>query len=98
MSEHTPGPWRISRHPDGEVDSPAQFTRIYGPQPSRWVADVGYYEAEWKANAHLIAAAPDLLASLKELSEWMRSHCGPSDGVHDMLIRAVAVLAKVEGR
>ena len=49
------------------------------------------------ANARLIAAAPDLLARLSELSEWMRTHTGPSDGTHDMLVRAVAVIAKATG-
>jgi hypothetical protein len=39
-------------------------------------------------------AAPDLLASLGELSDWMRSHTGPSDGTHEMLCRAVVALQK----
>lgn len=26
--------------------------------------------------------------SLQELSEWMRTHTGPKDGTHDMLVRA----------
>jgi hypothetical protein len=64
------------------------------------------------ANARLIAAATetaaerdrlrhvnaDLLAALRELSEWMRSHTGPRDGTHDMLCRACAVIQKAEGR
>ena len=49
------------------------------------------------ANARLIAAAPDLLARLSELSEWMRTHTGPSDGTHDMLVRAVAAIARATG-
>lgn len=64
MSEkkHTPGPWEIK---DGR----------YIDSPSGWIADVLSYPAyraatdndseEQKANARLIAAAPDLLEALK---------------------------------
>lgn len=45
----------------------------------------------------LIDAAPVLLASLEELSEWMRTHTGPADGTQDMLIRAVTAIQKAEG-
>jgi hypothetical protein len=75
------------------------------------MGDDGRPGGEMEANARLIAAAPetaaerdrlrhvnaDLLAALRELSEWMRSHTGPRDGTHDMLCRACAALAKAEG-
>ena len=50
-----------------------------------------------EAHAKLLASAPDLLASLEELSEWMRSHTGPADGTHDMLVRAVEVIQQAGG-
>ena len=30
--------------------------------------------------------------ALAELSEWMRTHTGPQDGTHEMLVRAVRAL------
>lgn len=61
MSEqHTPGPWAMSRDavPPGHV----QVT-IYAEASGARVATA--FETEW--NARLIAAAPDLLATLREL-------------------------------
>lgn len=50
-----------------------------------------------KASDHLIAAAPELLESLIELSDWMRDHTGPGDGTLEMLVKAVAAIAKAKG-
>ena len=44
------------------------------------------------ARNRLAEMTPTLIASLKELSEWMREHTGPSDGTRDMLVRAAEVL------
>jgi hypothetical protein len=62
------------------------------------ISDDGQVGAESHSNAALIASAPALLAALRELSEWMRSHTGPRDGTHDMLCRACAALAKAAVR
>lgn len=63
--------------------------------------DGGTYDAaalpEAVENLRLAAAAPRLLASLMELTEWMRSHTGLSDGVAGMLIEAVSVIKGVTG-
>lgn len=62
---HTPGPWQVNRSDplhvcdaDGESRgcSPIAFVQV--GNDGRWTA---------KANARLIAAAPDLLAALQEL-------------------------------
>jgi hypothetical protein len=69
MSEHTPGPWRVLNHASGHVGFIAvvagERTHIcdvfpYGTRASTAGLD------EHLANARLIAAAPDLLAALKE--------------------------------
>lgn len=46
------------------------------------------------------AAAPDMLAVLKALSEWAREHTSPRDAnsPHDLLVTAEAAIAKAEGR
>ncbi len=69
MSEHTPGPWELTK--DGisiqAYPPPADVIRIclapdytfHGPDNPRW-----------RANARLIAAAPDLLAACEAVEEW----------------------------
>lgn len=64
---HTPGPWR----------SGDRWKTIFAPndgQPSPPViATIHCPDAKFetiKANAHLIAAAPELLAALQSLLEW----------------------------
>lgn len=65
-AKHTPGPWRVvvgickNDHPDTSAD-------VYGPQTTH-VANCGCSE-EARANAALIAAAPDLLAALRPFAE-----------------------------
>jgi hypothetical protein len=60
MSEHTKGTWHVSRHgvPDGVYQS-----GIYAEGNGRDLAIVKSCEAD----ARLMAAAPNLLAALKEL-------------------------------
>ena len=68
--KHTPGPWCAMRQPDG-------YTAVLGPVPdenisrpvvvtSAGIAFSDYSRRVQEANARLIAAAPDLLALLKE--------------------------------
>jgi len=63
---HTPGPWELEFDESGfYVGNPGQMVaRIYPVVPMRWVGDKLTHEA---ANAHLIAAAPDMAQALGEL-------------------------------
>ena len=75
MSKHTPGPWRV------EIGTTVIWTdNAYDPgtnnvgcivaraaQPYSWKGSRPTAD-EQIANAHLIAAAPDMLAALKRLS------------------------------
>lgn len=88
----TPGPWEISRH----------HQKINGGWPAHYMIgqqDEMYDHAivlssedsgEGKANANLIAAAPDMYEALKYIVEQY-GHCMP-------LNKAKAALAKAEGR
>ena len=62
MSKHTPGPWAV--HPaSAQVDAfatgePVPVCQLLWPTDQRT-------ETETEANAHLIAAAPEMLEALK---------------------------------
>ncbi len=54
-------------------------------------------EAHAKATEALHSAEADhkeALDALEALSAWMRTHTGPADGTHEMLVNAVNVLTK----
>lgn len=65
MSKHTLGPWRITKAQldSGYVCRMVEEIRSEGGL----VANVLTEEEEGRANARLIAAAPDLLAALEDL-------------------------------
>lgn len=104
---HTPGPWRVdfARTPDGIVGF-----RVLAPERWHSVANCNCYEPcnavcftpeEKYSNAHLIAAAPDLLEALKHLIEdpdYQVAIGGNPYAVEAMLSRCRAAIAKAEGR
>lgn len=115
MSEHTPGPWQVLPE---ECDKP--YIRIRGTVLGcRYkIANVltphyeGVHEreaAETRANARLIAAAPELLEALKPFAELLKKHHDsmsddrPIFAIEDSIItagdlrKAVAAIAKAEG-
>lgn len=63
--KHTPGPW---------ITNSGQ---IYPAQTGKTVAIIPYYDKEnenEKANAHLIAAAPDMLHALRTVAVILSDH------------------------
>ena len=80
MSKHTPGPWKASG-----VGTVSHATRGF------WIARlwVGFRTKEREANARLIAAAPDMLAALEDLTV-----AAPNDPCWQ---RARAAIAKAKG-
>ena len=79
---HTPGPWTV-RHDfrcgNGKLCIGVSAARI-GPKSGAVAWPSGTDETQELANAHLIAAAPDMLAALQlihansgESPEWIRS-------------------------
>ena len=76
-TQHTPGPWEL-----GRVSAPNT-----GATPIRWKGESlawacgkdsahGFDEATARANARLIAAAPELLEELCNAREWLDELCG----------------------
>ena len=66
MSNHTPGPWEIKRHFDpGYKNISAQKHTALAQVV--WCMEDEDRSPECEANAHLIAAAPDLLEALEKV-------------------------------
>ena len=98
MSEikFTPGPWLIA----GES---ATFVYALGPEGTNvfWcdVQAAGRERAsrdELIANAHLIAAAPELYEALESARTWV-DECGAQAGLQAILDEIDAALAKARG-
>lgn len=71
---HTPGPWAVSDHALDAKHTILDAKR--GNRVGRFaIAQLisGYTEDEAEANAHLIAAAPELLAALVEMERLATS-------------------------
>lgn len=97
--KHTKGPWLVRPHwsdesrfevyPDREVEfgSPAEIADVCAHSSEDFDKEV----AEAKANANLIAAAPDLLAvAQKVVNNWGDLH-------HKDLMQLRAAIAKATG-
>ena len=95
IAEHTPGPWSIhDRAKTAVVDSSGIVVAACGSHSNN-LRDAGELEAEQQANAHLIAAAPELLAALQHLRD---AFIGTSIEVQaDAMRNARAAIAKATG-
>lgn len=75
-TEHTKGPWAVTGLTRVHGESASRKKVIYSPERKGvYIAYVGAdcgVTSEDHANAHLIAAAPDLLAAL----EWIAENVG----------------------
>ncbi|MFN3858152.1 MAG: hypothetical protein ACK4RV_10400 [Caulobacter sp.] len=96
MAAHTPGPWEVAgncvrtRYRMGDPDNNGTM-----------VADVGVFPPEREANARLIAAAPELLAALRQTTDLLatanKSTDRPSSYVWEIVGQARAALSKATG-
>jgi hypothetical protein len=104
----TPGPWRVSKSKQG-VSICGQLIDCFEIEAVRdacWVAQVQNHRfcvqtPEGDANARLIAAAPCLLASLKECVlqiEYLHEKFQATGSGTAAIARAEAAIAKAEGR
>lgn len=89
---HTPGPWFVNGD-CVEADGPE------GPRDVTVAVVHGHpHNTVRAANARLIAAAPELLAALKELVAYDDGSNEPEDYGYEVLQRCKAAIAKAEGR
>lgn len=108
--KHTPGPWTILHDPSthaGRIRSRFIGPQAYSDDPSKAPAIASIWQDgkgadECNANERLIAAAPDLLAALRDLVDEMglTLHVTGWDGSTTLrsLGRARAAIAKAEGK
>lgn len=78
-TKHTPGPWRLNFRYSAAMDS-EWFDGVVDPDGARICVDGLALSggAEARANAHLIAAAPDLLRELQFASQFVLAGGGKS--------------------
>jgi hypothetical protein len=99
---HTPSPWTVSAL-DGQTIGPRRVLVSWtsGAEVPQLQAVARVFErtGETEANARLIAAAPELLAALRELVRaWDHTTYAVPDRMEAALTAADAVIAKAEGR
>ncbi|MDW3681624.1 hypothetical protein RA280_07655 [Cupriavidus sp. CV2] len=101
-AEHTPGPW-MAVWDHGTVERAHSICHIYPRSAAgeRWpheVATVHLAQPDTmeEANAHLIAAAPDMLALMRNMLAEYEDH--PTIGISLWANDLRAVIAKAEGR
>jgi hypothetical protein len=85
-ARHTPGPWTTNKTP-----SPSGAIYIYAK--GRAISD-----ADNMADAHLIAAAPDLLLELKWIAGRIDRTSGSPNFTAEEHDRVLAAIAKAEGK
>lgn len=77
MRTHTPGPWTLNDARSTRVD-------LIDTQQGHAVGEIVWVDVRNPADARLIAAAPDMLETLREIVEWL-------DGAESFpIIRAVS--------
>ena len=88
-TQHTPGPWSAS--PYNNITSRNGTVAKTEQMP-------GNDENERIANAHLIAAAPDLLSALQEMISVFQDHEQYDEESAEVISMARAAIAKAEGK
>ena len=90
---HTPGPWRvdIGQHAIGDTGDFESYCTVKGPaKPIAYISNPDDDSAD--VDAALIAAAPDMLETLKAIQHWMADAripcCFPVDAVHEAIKKA----------
>ena len=107
MSKHTPGPW-VAGKPSSVVGWPVvatsgrsicSITYVQKSKIDPTVPGDGAFNRESSANAHLIAAAPDMYKALKECADALHDIATGKGGWawEEVLDTARAALAKAAG-
>ena len=92
--KHTPGPWTVT---EGKLSLQIHSIGKDGKR-EYWLANIKgeSVPASEMGNAHLIAAAPELLEALKQVRDWEQANPGSISSLIEE--DANAAIAKAEGR
>ena len=96
MTEHTPGPWKVIEDPFSEGIVAIIQHDEFGLLAVGSCEDRAATGEEDHYNAHLIAAAPDLLAALEEISA-LTAYAGRSMKDEAVCDVARAAIARARG-
>jgi hypothetical protein len=92
---HTPGPWDIGRNHDHVIEITNNDGRTDSIDPVWILAKINTcMGSESEANAHLIAAAPDLLEIVEMVAH---AELRPDFIKHRLMPQALAALRKAKG-
>ena len=95
QTTHTPGPWVATRDGIGAWSVRPSINGIDSPQALATMPTCGKLAREEAAfNARLIAAAPELLIALQDLTMFAMQERG---AIHDAALRARAAIARATG-
>lgn len=104
MSEHTPGPWKTDHNSIVQEGTGFSVADVWTPRGHNHCANQPTPQRrEQKANASLIAAAPDLLDALEAVESWIDNEIGKriNPGTNDddqVVCRAVrSAILKAKG-
>ena len=104
MTEHTPGPWHAecpengAFHVSATAAGPGDVCDLYHPYTDESGKHI-FTKDRARANAHLIAAAPDMYAELESMAVQVRAagEHGLFENWEPAYERAQAALAKAKG-
>lgn len=102
MSEekrHSPGPWVVDKHAAFAVPTAGHMVYAEGGEGynGHLVCQLhNVYSDNQKANAHLIAAAPDLYEALLQVAYLKPDYTNPEDYVRSVRKLATAAIEKAQ--
>jgi len=85
-TDHTPGPWRLDIGKHGAAISNGGT-----------IADINDTMTAWRADARLIAAAPDLLETLETVDAYLAPDGDDDDVWHEIRAIIQTSIAKAKG-
>lgn len=101
-AKRTPAPWSVYGYGEdmriiGSPDWPCKLNGVSGKWQVATIDDfMGEHDEEQQANAHLIAAAPELLEALINAVDLLAQHY-PRPTRNGEIAKARAAIAKAEG-
>lgn len=97
QTKYTPGPWEWGLDYYGLYSADGSDVLSYGNYEGMWLS----YGQSREANARLIAAAPEMVESLRELRDYVscipESAAGGDDVAIALTRKADALLARING-